>query len=102
FKTLSPILDEKERRSFAASETRVIGHDVVAVVSPETWITRSTTFRRLADLRAGAEQPGNRVNRRAVGARRRSRPSLDFWNPRTSWCSRPGAEAHSGAPRDRG
>jgi len=73
FETLSPILDEKERRLVAANEARVAGHGGVAAVSRATGIARSTIGRGLADLRAGAEQLGNRVRRRGGG----SKPAIE-------------------------
>src|SRR5271157_1487067 len=69
FETLSPILDEKERRLVAANEARVAGHGGVAAVSRATGIARSTIGRGLADRRAGAEQLGNRVRRRGGGSK---------------------------------
>jgi len=73
FETLSPILDEKERRLVAANEARVAGHGGVAAVSRATGMARSTIGRGLADLRAGAEQLGNRVRRRGGG----SKPAIE-------------------------
>ena len=54
FDALSPFLDERERRLFAASEARAVGRGGVAAVSRATGIARSTIGRGLADLRAGA------------------------------------------------
>src|SRR5208282_1352747 len=73
FETLSPILDEKERRLVAANEARVAGHGGVTAVSRATGMARSTIGRGLADLRAGAEQLGNRVRRRGGG----SKPAIE-------------------------
>jgi len=81
FDALSPFLDERERRLFAASEARAVGRGGVAAVSRATGIARSTIGRGLADLRAGAEQLGDRVRRGEVAASRRSRPSLGCWKP---------------------
>ena len=67
FEALSPVLDEKGRRLFAASEARAAGRGGIAAVSRATGIARSTIGRGLADLRAGAEQLGNRVRRRGGG-----------------------------------
>jgi hypothetical protein len=66
FEALSPFLDERERRLFAASEARAAGRGGVTAVSRATGVARSTIGRGLADLRAGAVRLGNRV-RRAVG-----------------------------------
>ena len=67
FEALSPVLDEKGRRLFAASEARAAGRGGIAAVSRAPGIARSTIGRGLADLRAGAEQLGNRVRRRGGG-----------------------------------
>ena len=69
FDALSPFLDERERRLFAASEARVVGRGGVAAVSRATGIARSTIGRGLADLRAGAEQLGDRVRRAGGGGK---------------------------------
>ena len=54
FEALEPVLDERERRLFAASEARAAGHGGVVAVSRATGIARSTIDRGLADLRSGA------------------------------------------------
>jgi len=69
FDALSPFLDERERRLFAASEARAVGRGGVAAVSRATGIARSTIGRGLADLRAGAEQLGDRVRRAGGGGK---------------------------------
>jgi len=45
FDALSPFLDERERRLFAASEARAVGRGGVAAVSRATGIARSTIGR---------------------------------------------------------
>ena len=69
FDALSPFLDERERRLFAASEARVVGRGGVAAVSRATGIARSTIGRGLADLRAGAVLLGDRVRRAGGGGK---------------------------------
>src|SRR6516165_6650741 len=69
FDALSPFLDERERRLFAASEARAVGRGGVAAVSRATGIARSTIGRGLADLRAGAVQLGDRVRRVGGGGK---------------------------------
>src|ERR1700730_8828531 len=61
FDALSPFLDERERRLFAASEARAVGRGGVAAVSRGAGGARGTVGRGLEDLRAGATQLGNRV-----------------------------------------
>ena len=69
FEALAPILDERARRLFAASEARAAGHGGVVAVSRATGIARSTIDRGLADLRAGVEQLGGRVRRAGGGGK---------------------------------
>jgi Rhodopirellula transposase DDE domain len=69
FDALAPVLDERARRIFAASEARAAGHGGVVAVSRATGIARSTIGRGLADLRAGVEQLGGRVRRAGGGGK---------------------------------
>jgi hypothetical protein len=69
FEALAPVLDERARRLFAASEARAAGHGGVVAVSRATGIARSTIDRGLADLRAGVEQLGGRVRRAGGGGK---------------------------------
>ena len=69
FDALAPVLDERARRLFAASEARAAGHGGVVAVSRATGIARSTIDRGLADLRAGIEQLGGRVRRAGGGGK---------------------------------
>jgi hypothetical protein len=69
FEALAPVLDERERRLFAASEARVAGHGGVVAVSQATGIARSTIDRGLADLKAGPADLGGRVRRAGGGGK---------------------------------
>jgi len=69
FDALSPFLDERERRLFAASEARAAGRGGVAAVSRATGIARSTIGRGLSDLRTGAVRLGDRVRRAGGGGK---------------------------------
>ena len=69
FDALAPVLDERARRLFAASEARAAGHGGGVAVSRATGIARSTIDRGLADLRAGVEQLGGRVRRAGGGGK---------------------------------
>src|SRR5664280_598419 len=69
FDALAPVLDERARRLFAASEARAAGHGGVVAVSRATGVARSTIDRGLADLRAGVEQLGGRVRRAGGGGK---------------------------------
>ena len=69
FEALEPVLDEKGRRLFAASEARAAGHGGVVAVSLATGIARSTIGRGLADLRSGAVMSSPRVRRPGGGGK---------------------------------
>ena len=73
FDALAPVLDERGRRLFAASEARAAGSGGIEAVSRATGIARSTIGRGLADLRAGlragAEALGHRVRRAGGGCK---------------------------------
>jgi hypothetical protein len=69
FEALEPVLDERERRLFAASEARAAGHGGVVAVSRTTGIARSTIDRGLADLRSGAVMFSARVRRQGGGGK---------------------------------
>jgi hypothetical protein len=69
FEALEPILDERGRRLFAASEARAAGHGGVAAVSQATGLARSTIDRGLADLRSGTVMFSTRVRRRGGGGK---------------------------------
>jgi transposase len=69
FSALSPLLDERERRLFAASEARAAGHGGIVAVSRATGIARSTIGRGLDDLRSEALQSSPRVRRPGGGAK---------------------------------
>ena len=69
FEALEPVLDERGRRLFAASEARAAGHGGVTAVSQSTGIARSTIDRGLADLRSGAVMFSPRVRRQGGGGK---------------------------------
>jgi hypothetical protein len=69
FEAHEPVLDERERRLFAASEARAAGHGGVVAVSRATGIARSTIGRGLADLRSGAVMFSPRVRRPGGGGK---------------------------------
>jgi transposase len=69
FTALSLLLDERERRLFAASEARAAGHGGIVAVARATGIARSTIGRGLDDLRSEALQSSQRVRRPGGGAK---------------------------------
>ena len=81
FAALEPILDERGRRLFAASEARAAGRGGIAAVTQATGIARSTIGRGLSDLRSGAVMCSTRVRRHGGGSKPATESSLDFWKP---------------------
>jgi transposase len=69
FRLLSPHLDERGRRLFAASEARAAGRGGVAAVSRVSGIAASTISRGLKELAGGARLEAGR-QRRAGGGRK--------------------------------
>jgi hypothetical protein len=67
FAMLSPILDERGRRLFAASEAQAAGRGGILAVHQATGLARSTIGRGVAELRLGADQPEGRVRRPGAG-----------------------------------
>lgn len=76
FETLSPYLDERQRRVFATSEALAAGWGGIAAVSRITGIARSTIGRGLDELEIGGA-PDGRVRRAGAG-----RKPLEEANPR--------------------
>ena len=66
FETLSPYLDERQRRVFATSEALAAGWGGITAVSRITGIARSTIGRGLGEVAAGAA-PNGRVRRAGAG-----------------------------------
>ena len=64
---LSPHLDERGRRSFAAGEARAAGYGGIAAVSQATGIAASTIGRGLKELACGSDVPLHRVRRPGGG-----------------------------------
>ena len=69
YETLSPFLNERERRLFAASEALSAGRGGIAAVSRASGIARSTIGRGLAELRDGGSPTAGRVRRRGGGSK---------------------------------
>ena len=67
FAVLSPVLDERGRRVFAAAEVLTAGWGGLALVSRATGIARSTIGRALAEQRSGADPGEGRVRRKGGG-----------------------------------
>jgi hypothetical protein len=71
FAALAPVLNERSRRLWAATEARALGHGGIALVERATGVSRSTIHRGLQELEAGEALDPERT-RRAGGGRRSS------------------------------
>ncbi|MFL5255433.1 MAG: ISAzo13 family transposase [Rhodopila sp.] len=67
FDMLSPILDERGRRLFAATEAQAAGRGGILAVHQATGLAHSTIGRGLAELRLGADPLEGRVRRPGAG-----------------------------------
>src|SRR5258705_13857887 len=70
---MAPLLDERSRRRWAASEARMIGHGGVSAVAEATGLARRTIYRGLEDL--GVSVGNDRIRR--WGGGRKSRVAED-------------------------
>jgi len=78
FAAVSPVLDERGRRLWAAAESRAIGYGGDAVVSAATGLARQTIRNGRAEIEAGVEDTG-RIRRPGAGRPRleESQPGLE-------------------------
>ena len=72
YDAVSPHLDEKGLRLFAASEARAAGRGGIAAVSKETGIARSTIGRGLKELASNDVAPPQERMRRTGGGRKQA------------------------------
>ncbi len=70
YEALAPVLTERSRRLWAATEAKSLGHGGIAVVIRATGISRSTISRGLQELASGAAVEPQRVRRRGGGRQR--------------------------------
>ena len=68
---MAPLLDERSRRRWAASEARMIGHGGVSAAATATGLARRTIYRGLADLKDRASAKDDRIRRRGGGRKSR-------------------------------
>ena len=68
---MAPLLDERSRRRWAASEARMIGHGGVSAAAAATGLARRTIYRGLADLKDRASGKDDRIRRRGGGRKSR-------------------------------
>jgi hypothetical protein len=75
YASISPLLDERSRRLWAAAESRAIGYGGDSVVSAATGLARATIQKGRLELEAGVPAPG-RLRRQGAG-----RPRVDRKQP---------------------
>jgi hypothetical protein len=81
FAVLSPVLDERGLRRFAAAEARTAGRGGVCALSRITGLARSTIDRGLAELDGVAtiEASGKRARRPGGGRKKLTRLTQLYW-----------------------
>ena len=67
YRALAPVLTERSRRLWAATEARALGHGGVALVARVTGVSRSTIQRGLREVEAGAVVSPERERRPGGG-----------------------------------
>ena len=70
YEALAPVLTERSRRLWAATEAKSLGHGGIAVVIRATGISRSTISRGLQELASADAVEPQRVRRRGGGRQR--------------------------------
>ena len=68
---MAPLLDERSRRRWAASEAHMIGHGGVSAAAAATGLARRTIYRGLADLKDRASAKDDRIRQRGGGRKSR-------------------------------
>ena len=69
-KILSPYLNEKTKRLYHASESKVLGHGGIAIVSKATGVSRTTISTGLKELRDNTRVEANGIRRKGGGRRK--------------------------------
>jgi hypothetical protein len=67
YEALSPVLDERGRRRFAAAEARSYGHGGVSVVVRITGMARSTIARGVEEIKQKPEAESTRIRKPGGG-----------------------------------
>jgi len=70
YEALAPVLTERSRRLWAATEAKSLGHGGIAAVIRATGISRSTISRGIQELASGEAAEPQRVRRRGAGRKR--------------------------------
>src|SRR5580700_30354 len=68
---MAPLLDERSRRRWAASEAHMIGHGGVSAVAEATGLARRTIYRGLEDLEDRGSVGNGRIRRQGGGRKSR-------------------------------
>jgi hypothetical protein len=69
FSVVATLLDERQRRLWAAAEAKAIGYGGVSAVARATGITRPTIHAGLTELAVGSVLPPGRVRRAGAGGK---------------------------------
>jgi hypothetical protein len=70
YRALAPVLNERARRIWAATEARAAGRGGITLVSRATKISYSTIVRGLHELESGEDAESGRVRRRGAGRKK--------------------------------
>jgi len=79
--SLSPHMDERARRIWAATEARQLGYGGVSLVHRATGLARSVVHDGIKELSQSDVVPLNRVRRTGAGRKRTIQHDLDFPDP---------------------
>src|SRR5215207_6802801 len=81
FELLRPLMTERLRRQWAASEARSLGRGGTAAVAEATGLSRTTVWAGLKELQRRAERPEKDVHPERVRRPGAGRPSLEDSDP---------------------
>jgi hypothetical protein len=70
YRALAPVLNERARRIWAATEARAAGRGGITLVSRATKISYSTIVRGLNELKSGEDAEFGRIRRRGAGRKK--------------------------------
>src|SRR5258708_31172251 len=75
---MSPFLDERGRRLFAANEAISLGRGGVTAVAAAIGVARSTINRGVAELKAARNEIGRSIRRPGAGRKREAERSAPY------------------------
>lgn len=79
FRALAPVLTERSRRLWAATEAQALGHGGIALVERATGISRSTIARGIQELKSGQQLSPERTRRPGGGRKRAEDQDATLW-----------------------